>query len=220
MTFAKTERDQLCTLLLEVGPDAPTLCEGWTTHDLAAHLWVREADPLGAPGIVVSRLASVTKNRMDELKQRWSYAELVEKLRNGPGRWSVFAIPGLDEQANAVEFFIHHEDVRRAGSTPAEQRNLPEADEDALWRRLKLMSRALFRKAKVGVVLERGRSDATATASASDTIRAMSGAQTVTLVGEPQELMLYAYGRRDVAHVRTIGEPDAIAALKAADLSL
>ena len=36
------ERLGLCDLLLELGPDAPTLCEGWTTADLAAHLVLRE----------------------------------------------------------------------------------------------------------------------------------------------------------------------------------
>jgi hypothetical protein len=32
------ERQTLCDLLADLGPDAPTLCEGWTTLDLAAHL--------------------------------------------------------------------------------------------------------------------------------------------------------------------------------------
>src|SRR5882762_622635 len=36
------ERRELCDLFLELGPDAPTLCEGWTTLDLAAHLVLRE----------------------------------------------------------------------------------------------------------------------------------------------------------------------------------
>ena len=36
------ERLGLCDLLLELGPEAPTLCAGWTTADLAAHLVLRE----------------------------------------------------------------------------------------------------------------------------------------------------------------------------------
>ncbi|MGD0448569.1 MAG: maleylpyruvate isomerase family mycothiol-dependent enzyme [Candidatus Dormibacteria bacterium] len=39
------ERRELCDLLIQVGPDAPTLCEGWTTSDLAAHLVLRERFP-------------------------------------------------------------------------------------------------------------------------------------------------------------------------------
>ena len=33
---ARTERLALCETFLQTGPDAPTLCEGWTTSDLAA----------------------------------------------------------------------------------------------------------------------------------------------------------------------------------------
>ncbi len=41
------ERAELCDLFDELGPDAPTLCGDWTTADLAAHLVVRERNPLG-----------------------------------------------------------------------------------------------------------------------------------------------------------------------------
>src|SRR5690349_11008507 len=51
--FARTERAALCDLLVTVGPDAPTLCEGWTTRDLAAHLAVRDRRPDAAAGIVL-----------------------------------------------------------------------------------------------------------------------------------------------------------------------
>ena len=50
------ERDELCDLFVARGPDAPTLCEGWTTADLAAHLVVRERNPLAGPGIVFGGL--------------------------------------------------------------------------------------------------------------------------------------------------------------------
>ena len=39
--FASIERAALVDLMAELGPDAPTLCTGWTTRDLAAHLVVR-----------------------------------------------------------------------------------------------------------------------------------------------------------------------------------
>src|SRR5215218_8372952 len=44
VTFARSERAELCDLLDEVGSRAPTLCDGWESHDLAAHLWVRKTD--------------------------------------------------------------------------------------------------------------------------------------------------------------------------------
>lgn len=218
MNFAKSERAELCDALDRLGPEAPTLCEGWTTHDLAAHLWIRETDPLGAPGIVAKPLAGLTERRMAEARTRWSYAELVDRIRRGPARLSVFAFPGVDEEANSVEFFVHHEDVRRAGAEPAGSRNLGGEVEDWMWRRLKLMSRALFRRCPVGVMLERARP--AGAVGDPETVRAMPGGDIVTLVGVPSELMLYAYGRQDHSDVRRIGDADALARLEGADLSL
>jgi len=208
VTFAQSERAELADLLDQVGPDAPTLCEGWTSHDLAAHLWIRETDPVGAGGIVARPLAGLLERRMAETKARWPYAELVDKVRNGPARFSVFAIPGVDEGANTIEYFVHHEDVRRAAADAAEPRELGEDVEGWLWRRLKLLARAQFRRSKVGVVLER--EGGPAGPDGPETIRAAAGAQTVTAVGRPSELTLLANGRSTSARVRLVGEPDAV----------
>ena len=45
MTYAQDERAALAALLHETGPDGPTLCEGWQTRDLVAHLVLRERRP-------------------------------------------------------------------------------------------------------------------------------------------------------------------------------
>ena len=45
--YSRVERLALCDLFDAVGPAAPTLCEGWDAYDLAVHLYVREADPVG-----------------------------------------------------------------------------------------------------------------------------------------------------------------------------
>jgi uncharacterized protein (TIGR03085 family) len=216
-TFVKTERADLCDLFDEVGADAPTLCDGWLSHDLAAHLWIRETDPIAVTGMVAKPLAGLYERRLAETKSRWEFAELVEKLRHGPVRFSVFAIPGVDEGANTTEFFVHHEDVRRAGDAPQPARALETSVEEWMWRRLKLLARAWFRRAHVGVVLERldDRSDHPAEP---DTIRAVSGSPIVTLVGQPSELMMFAHGRTTVAELKLVGERDAIDILLAADL--
>ncbi|OYN99038.1 TIGR03085 family metal-binding protein [Enemella evansiae] len=218
MNFAKTERAELCDLLDRVGPDAPTLSGDWTTHDLAAHLWIRETDPLGAPGIVAKPLAGLTERRMAETKARWPYAELVDRIRRGPARLSVFAFPGVDEEANTVEYFVHHEDVRRAGDDPDGPRRLPDEVEDWMWRRMKLIGRALFRRASVGVVLERSRP--VDTGDEPETVRVMPGNEIVTIVGRPSELMLYAYGRGPESDVAVVGDQAAVAKLGEADLSV
>ncbi|NNG19012.1 TIGR03085 family protein [Naumannella sp. ID2617S] len=221
MNFAKSERAELCDLLDQVGPDAPTLCGDWTTHDLAAHLWIRETDPLGAPGIVAKPLAGLTERRMAESKARWPYAELVDRIRRGPARLSVFAFPGVDEEANTVEYFVHHEDVRRAGETLPAPRSLSAEVEDWMWRRMKLMGRALFRRVSVGVVLERAAVEgAPAGDAGAETIRVMPGSEIVTLVGQPSELMLYAYGRGPQSQVRAVGDEASVQKLSDSDLGI
>src|ERR671912_2029503 len=216
MTFAQSERADLCDLFDRLGSDAPTLCQGWDTHDLATHLRIRENDPLGASGISVKPLSGLNERRMAEVRQRWAFPDLVDRIRNGPARFSVFAFPGVDEGANTTEFFVHHEDVRRAGHEPHTSRDLGPEVEEWMWRRLKLLARAWFRRSQVGVVLER-------LGSAShegqpDTIRAVSGSTIVTLVGQPSELMLYGHGRTAVAEVKLVGEPEAIETFSSTDL--
>ena len=218
MTFAKAERAALCDLFDALGPDAPTLCDGWNAHQLAAHLWIRETDPVGVSGLV-KPLAGLYERRLAEVTQRWEFTELVERIRNGPARFSVFALPGVDEGANTTEFFVHHEDVRRAGDTPAGPRPLEADVEEWLWRRMKLLGRAWFRRVGVGVVLERSGSARRGGVDAEpETIRAVSGSTIVTVVGRPSEIMLYAHGRTGVADVELVGEPEAVEILRSADL--
>lgn len=46
------ERTVLVGTLNEAGPAAPTLCEGWQTRHLLAHLILRETQPLVAAGVM------------------------------------------------------------------------------------------------------------------------------------------------------------------------
>ena len=118
-SLAVHERRALADLLAELGPDAPTCCEGWTTAHLAAHLVVRDRRPDAMPGYALEMVpgspawgAGRTASRTPPAPRR-SYADLVEQVRSGAPRWSPLTWPGL-EQLNVPEFAIHHEDVRRA----------------------------------------------------------------------------------------------------------
>jgi uncharacterized protein (TIGR03085 family) len=215
-SFVTSERAELCDLFDELGPDQPTLCEGWRTHDLALHLWSRENDPLSAAGRLIKPLNGWGQRRTAETKRRMPYEELVAKLRTGPRALSPFAIPGVDAAANSLEFFVHHEDVRRAGDQPRSPRELDPEVEDLIWSRLKMLARLLFRRAQVAIVLER-RGEPSPDRSP-ETIRHGSGASIVTLVGRPSELLLFAQGRTSAADVEIIGEPAAVDILHAADL--
>lgn len=208
-SLARSERRALADLMEQVGPDAPTLCEGWTTFDLAAHLVVRERRPDSGPGLVVPALARWTERVRQGAKHR-GYARLVELVRSGPPVFSPFALPGVDAAANTIEMFVHHEDVRRA-QAGWEPRSLPADADDELWRRVTRGSRLAFRKVGVGVVL--CRPDGT-------TYEARAGSPTVTLTGAPGELALYSSGRRDHARVEIDGDRAAVDALAAAQLGV
>ncbi|WP_028708574.1 TIGR03085 family metal-binding protein [Propionicicella superfundia] len=202
MNDARSERAALCDLLLVTGPNAPTLCEGWTTRDLVTHLVLRDSDPVATAGMFLPPFAGLLKRRSYELSVRTAYPDLVERLRRGPRGLSPFRIPAVDAAANLTEFFIHLEDVRRGGGDPLPPRVLPAAFEDLLWRQLRLMSRMMFRKATAGVVLER---------ETGETLRARPGSPIVHLVGRPGELVLYISGRTTAAQVEVIGEQVAVA---------
>src|SRR6185437_5657802 len=113
VTYARDERLELCALLDRTGPDAPTLCAGWRTADLAAHLVLREHRPDAAAGVMGGPLARHTAQTQRKLSKRTPYPKLVEMIRTGPPRFSFFGIPGVDAKANFAEYFVHHEDVRR-----------------------------------------------------------------------------------------------------------
>jgi uncharacterized protein (TIGR03085 family) len=209
-SIARTERLALADLLAELGPEAPTLCAGWDTHALAAHLVVRERRPDATPGLAVPALRRWTRSVQAGYERR-PYAELVELVRTGPGRLSPFALPGVDRYLNTTEYVVHHEDVRRAqpGWAP---RRLPPKVQDALWTAVRTRAALALRSVDAGVVLRR--SDDTAHSS----VVAAKGDTTATITGEPLELLLFLFGRGDHARVEITGDPTALAALEAASL--
>ncbi|GGW28057.1 TIGR03085 family protein [Streptomyces galilaeus] len=202
-TFAKRERLLLADLLETAGPEAPTLCEGWRTRDLAAHVVVRERRPDAAGGLLVKQLASRLDKAMEEFTAK-PYEELIQLIRTGPPRFSPFQLKQLDEASNIVEFYVHGEDVRRAQPdwTP---RELDPVFQDALWSRLERTARLTGRGTPTGLVLRRpdGR-----------TAVANRGTPVVTATGEPSELLLLLYGRGGAAQVDLAGEEEAITTLR------
>jgi uncharacterized protein (TIGR03085 family) len=196
------EREELCDLLLELGPDAPTLCEGWTTADLAAHLVVRERQPLAALGIVNERFAPRLKRAM-ETRKAAGFDALVAKLRRG-GLVVPWRVPGLRSILNFNEFFVHHEDVRRANAR-GRRTDRPDLDA-ALWRQLGATARGLTRRIEgAGLVLRQP----------DGTERVANPAQPrAVLAGHPSELALYLAGRRSAADVELSGDATAVAAVE------
>jgi uncharacterized protein (TIGR03085 family) len=217
VSFARDERTALCALLDESGPQAPTLCDGWETRDLAAHLVLRERRPDAAAGIMVRPLAGYAARVQRQIAER-PYRDVVEMIRSGPPRLSVWAFPGADEHGNAVEYFVHHEDVRRA-APGAQPRELGAAAEDLLWSRLRL-ARFVLRAAPGGVVLRRDGASGSHASGTAEQITAKAGTPSVTVAGAPGELILWALGRTSAAHVRLDGDETAVRTLRNARWTL
>ena len=79
------ERLALCDLLRELGADVPTLLDGWTAHDIAAHLVLRERDPIAGPCMVLPGLfRQFAERRRVTLVQKHEFGWLVERLGSGP----------------------------------------------------------------------------------------------------------------------------------------
>jgi uncharacterized protein (TIGR03085 family) len=201
------ERSELCDLFLAVGPEAPTLCQGWSTLDLAAHLVIREHDPRSGFAILGGeRFAKLERSLMDNARSQ-GYAKLVDRLRAGPPLLP-WRVPVLREFLNLTEWFVHHEDVRRpAGRPPRDDR--PDLDR-TLWTMLRRASRLMLRKVRgAGVALD---------APGFGEVPARGPGPSVRLTGGPQELTLYLSGRRSAARVDLTGPEEARAVVESAPL--
>jgi uncharacterized protein (TIGR03085 family) len=183
------ERAGICDLFDELGPDAPTLCEGWTTADLAAHMVLREH----------FHRWSDAQRAVEKAK---GYPAVIARLRAG-APLVPWRLPRLRNVLNGLEFFIHHEDVRRAnGREPRPEM----ADLEALaWRLSGYGARRLARAIRP-YGLELVRPDGARKARGSGEVAVLSGPAT--------ELNLYLGGRRATAHVTLSGPDDAVAAVE------
>jgi uncharacterized protein (TIGR03085 family) len=180
----------LADLLESLGPDSPTLCTGWTTRDLAAHLVVRANRPDAGAGIVIRRLAAHTERVQARAATR-DWPALVAQVRRLPWWWAP-----VDEALNVTEYFVHHEDIRRA--QPGWQPRELDGDlSTALWRRVRAQAKLVLRRVPATV---------TVNAPGYGTVTAGRGGEAaVTLKGAPQELLLFLMGRQDHALVDLTG---------------
>lgn len=201
MSIARRERAALVETMRAAGPDAPTLCEGWDTRDLAAHLVVRERRLDAAPGILVPKLAGYTARVQEQVTASTDWSALLAQVAAGPPLYSPFIL--LDPLVNVAEMFIHHEDVRRAG-TAWEPRDLDRDTTSSLARQVGAFARMTLSKVPARVSLTTPEGKVLATAG--------KGAP-VTITGDPGELLLFTAGREPV-RLSFDGDADAIAAVQ------
>ncbi len=206
MSIAQRERAALVDTMRVVGPEAPTLCDGWNVRDLAAHLVIREYRLDAAPGILIPFFAGHTAKVQNDVAQHTDWDELIDKVASGPPVYSPLKL--LDPVANVGEMFIHHEDVRRA-QPGWEPRVLEPALANSLRRSLPLMGRMTLGKVPGRVALRT--TDGT-------TVLAAGRGPAVTVTGAPEELLLFSVGRQ--ARVEFDGDEAAVQAVRDAPKGL
>ncbi|MGZ8179887.1 TIGR03085 family metal-binding protein [Williamsia sp. SKLECPSW1] len=202
MSAVADERAALAETFRETGPDAPTLCSGWTTRDLLAHLVVRESRPDASPGILIPFLAGYTE-RVQNSYARGDYDALVTRFAGGPPVWSPFRL--VEGLANTAEFFVHHEDVRRAVAG-WEPRTLPTELRSALVTTLRRIGKPTLRSVPARVTL--------ADPVEGELVTTGSG-PAVTITGDVGELLVFAFGR-DAARLDFDGPTDAVDTVRGA----
>lgn len=200
------ERHALCDLFAQLGPDAPTLLDDWTAKDLAAHIVLREHDSLAGPCLVLpGRFGRFAERRRVRLAEQSTFECLVEQIRSGPPR-GFFSIGWVRSMANLNEFFVHHEDVRRANGLGPREDLGPEL-EAALWHNVCRGNRFLSRRLH-GVGLE------ICWAGTDERIAARKTGPAARLSGRPGEVLLYLFGRQDAARVELTGPAEAVATVR------
>lgn len=204
------EREAFAETAHDTDPDGPTLCEGWRVRDLLAHLVIRDRRPDATPGIFVPGLAVWTGAVQQRLARR-DPAELVEIVRHGPPPYVPAAYPPMD-RIDLLEYFVHHEDVRRAGGEREPRPADPERDR-TLWTILAMAGPSMHWRSPVGIVLRRP-----------DGLEhrahpGLPGRGRVVITGEVGELVLHTVGR-SAAVVTVDGRPDDVAAVRALDRAI
>jgi uncharacterized protein (TIGR03085 family) len=203
----RAERAAMCDTFEAVGPDAPTLCDGWVTADLAAHLIVREHRPDALPGVVIGGPFGAHTERLMEQAKTKGYPAMIATLRNGlPLLFRV----GPGAFGNVMENWIHHEDVRRANG---EGPRPPDPELDAfLWRTLGLSGRFAARKVRpFGLELDAGEGRHRVPGAADPR---------VVMRGAPGEIVLFLSGRKTGSEVELQGPPEAVQVLNDAKFGL
>lgn len=209
MSFHRLERAALADALEAVGPDAPTLCEGWRSRHLAAHVVLRERAPVLAAGAVLPPLAARTERAVQDVGDRAAAPErwqrLLDRVRRGPGRWHPLEV--LGDVAQLVELHVHTEDVRRGGRDGRDVAARPRSEEhtEALWRQLTRAAGPLYRRgelADVAVTLVDG-------TGRRRTVGRVGRSPEVVVRGEVGELVLHAFGRSTACRVTLEGDDEA-----------
>jgi uncharacterized protein (TIGR03085 family) len=173
---------------------------------MAAHLVLRERRPdvglgLVLPGPFARHAARATERAAGQVP----FERLVARIRSGPPR----LIRLVDGPMNIVEFFVHLEDVRRATDDWTPRTGLDDL-QDALWPFQKSGTKLRTRRVKdVELWIAR---------PGGEPMAVRTGGRQVTATGDPGELTMFFFGRRDQSRVELTGDPDGVAEVRSAPI--
>lgn len=118
---ADAEHRRMLAAMVELGPDAPTLCDGWKAIDLARHL-VMVSRCKGVVPTLLANLAMLATHyplaslapgivaRLGDVLAPLEWSDLLVAMdRPLPRAW---AVPGV-AQWRFVEYWVHHQDLLR-----------------------------------------------------------------------------------------------------------
>lgn len=222
MTAITDLRHDLVTVLERVGPGLPTLCEGWNTEHMLAHLILRETRPDIAAGVVLPPLSKRTEAKTEELAE-----ELSDGHAFSDGLATFEAARPLtrrhdtaDENVNYLEYIVHREDILRGSPEAVEMNSGRTADpeeQQKIWKALDRRAALMAKDYPDGLTLV-GTDDQGAPRYGTSVVRKSADSSRVSglvqkvvrsprtgdaavLTGEPLELLMYLFGRRDAARV-------------------
>jgi uncharacterized protein (TIGR03085 family) len=195
------EHRALADTLTTVGPGAPTLLEGWTTTELAAHL--ASLDALGGVVLFLGRQAITRVHPRPTKGSRQLAARALDRAKAKGYDWCVGRVGSPRRLPMRLgggpvalfEVYTHHQDVLRADPALAERAAPAELPACLPWL-LAFHSKQLD---GIELVVETDEGE----------LRAGSG-QTVAVRGDAGEVVLWLAGRGAHASVEVDAEPSVL----------
>lgn len=191
MDWYLREQLDLVSTLRDAGPDAPTLCAGWRSRHLAAHVYLRLHRPWQmATGMLPGGDPDAHTLAVGEAHARdGDYQRLLDRFLAPMAPTNPMRLTG--EAVHLLEYVVHHEDVLRAAGH-VQPRALPAGQVRSLWTQVCRMGRLTQARSHTGMVL---------VVPGGPRAAVRRARRSVAVSGDPVELALYLTGRTDHADV-------------------
>lgn len=191
---ASEQRQALVSALRAVQADSPTLCEGWTAQDLALHIVIRDSRPDILLGQSLPLIGPRARRAAQTLRAT-GYENLIQRVEKGPPAAAPQSLRPVADAMNTAEFYIHAQDVLRAGpDAVGSQPGISEESRRRIWRQAASVFFPLAAR-------KQGRRITFSSPDHGAVTRGSARSPELLLRGAPEELALWASGRDEHAVV-------------------